>query len=95
MLAGAGIAAQICYPLLDGGALRTATIAAVLLLSAAALTHAAIHLGPAAAARLLAGSAGIGLLAEVIGVRTGVPFGAYTYGRGLGPMLGARRRPLA
>lgn len=87
MLAGAGIAAQICYPLLDGGALRAATIAAVLLLSAAALTHAAIHLGPAAAARLLAGSAGIGLLAEVIGVRTGVPFGAYTYGRGLGPML--------
>jgi uncharacterized membrane protein len=87
VLAGAGIAAQVCYPLLDGDALSVLTIAAVLLLSAAAVTHAAIHLGPAAAGLLLAGSAGIGLVAEVAGVRTGVPFGAYTYGDGLGPQL--------
>jgi putative membrane protein len=87
VLAGAGIVAQVCYPLVDGDALRAVTVGAVLLLSAAAVTHAAIHLGPAAAGLLLAASAGIGLLAEVIGVRTGVPFGAYTYGHGLGPKL--------
>jgi putative membrane protein len=87
VLAGAGIAAQVCYPLLHGDALNAVTIAAVLLLSAAAVTHAAIHLGPAAAGLLLAASAGIGVLAEVIGVRTGLPFGDYAYGQGLGPRL--------
>jgi len=84
-LAAAGILAQVAYPLLDGAPLRAATIATVVLLAAAAVTHAAAAWGVRAAASLLAGAAGIGLAAEAVGVATGVPFGAYDYAGSLGP----------
>jgi putative membrane protein len=84
-LAGAGILAQIAYPLLDGAPLRAATVATVVLLAAAAVTHAAAAWGVRAAAVLLAVAAGIGLAAEAVGVATGVPFGGYDYAGTLGP----------
>ena len=85
--AAAGILAQVAYPLLDGGALRAATIATVVLLAAAAVTHAAAAWGRRTAAALVAVAAGIGLAAEAVGVATGVPFGAYDYADSLGPRV--------
>jgi putative membrane protein len=87
VLAGAGILAQIAHPLLDGAALRAATVAAVVLLAAAAVTHAAGAWGWHAAATMLATAGGLGLLAEAVGVATGAPFGEYTYADTLGPKL--------
>jgi uncharacterized membrane protein len=79
VLVAAGILAQVAHPLLSGTALRAATVSSVVLLAGAALAHAwALH-GPATAAGLLAGAGGTGLLAEVVGVHTGVPFGDYAY----------------
>jgi carotene biosynthesis associated membrane protein len=86
-LAAAGILAQVAYPLLDGGPLRAATIATVVLLAAAAVAHAAAAWGLRAAASLLAVAAGIGLAAEAVGVANGVPFGAYDYAGSLGPKV--------
>jgi uncharacterized membrane protein len=87
LLAGAGILAQICYPLLDGPALRAATMLAVGLLCAAAVVHAGVALGRRAAGTLLAVAGGLGLAVEAVGVRTGFPFGEYAYTSSLGPAL--------
>jgi putative membrane protein len=86
VLAGAAIAVQIAHPLLDGAALRTATVAAVLLFAAASLASAA---GRAAgdAVRLLVVAGGVGWIAEAVGVATGLPFGEYRYAGSLGPQL--------
>jgi putative membrane protein len=84
-LAAAGILAQVCYPLLDGAALRAVTVATVLLLAAAALAHAGAVVGARAAGTLVLLAGGTALAVEAIGVRTGVPFGAYTYTGSLGP----------
>jgi uncharacterized membrane protein len=86
-LAAAGILAQVAYPLLDGTALRAATIATVVLLAAAAVAHAATAWGTRAAVTLLVTAGGIGLAAEAVGVATGIPFGAYDYADTLGPKL--------
>ncbi len=86
-LAGVAVLAQICYPLLSGPALQAVTIAAVLLFAAAAALHAAASLGPAAAAAGVLLTAGIALGAEAIGLRTGIPFGRYSYAATLGPQL--------
>lgn len=85
-LAGAGIALQMVFPLVDGPK-DGLTIAVVVLLAAAALTHAAWTRGALAAFTLLAVVGGGGLLAEAVGVATGVPFGAYDYADSLGPKL--------
>ncbi len=88
-LAGAGVLAQIAYPLLTGPALRTATILSVLLLAAAAVLHAGAAWGPGPGAVLLLVAGGLGLAAETVGVHTGFPFGHYSYSNGLGPRLAA------
>jgi putative membrane protein len=81
------IGAQIAYPLVEGDWLRRATIASVVLFFLASLTHAWAHRGLSWAVGLLVISGGGGLLAEVVGVRTGVPFGDYTYSGSLGPQV--------
>src|SRR5690242_10731348 len=86
VLAGAAIAVQIAHPLLAGGALRAATVAAVLLFAAASLAHAAQR-SPADAVRVLVVAGGVGWVAEAVGVATGLPFGAYRYAGTLGPEL--------
>lgn len=86
-LAGAAVLAQVAYPLLDGDALRLATVAAVALFCAAALLHAAATHGPLAALRVAVVAGGIGLLAEAVGVATGFPFGSYAYAGTLGWQL--------
>jgi uncharacterized membrane protein len=79
------VLAQIAYPLTSGDVRDGLTIATVLLWAATSLTHAAVTRGTRYAAALLVIAGGIGLLAEVIGTATGVPFGAYHYVGGLGP----------
>jgi uncharacterized membrane protein len=81
------VLAQIAYPLTSGETLRLLTISTVLLFAAASLVHAGATRGPAAALVLLVVAGGIGLTAEAVGVRTGLPFGEYAYTHSLGPRL--------
>ena len=87
-LAVAVVLAQVAYPLTPRGGPRDAlTVATVLLFAAASLTHAYSTRGPRAALGLLVVAGGGGLLAESVGVATGVPFGTYDYAGTLGPKL--------
>ncbi|MGH3941377.1 MAG: carotenoid biosynthesis protein [Pseudonocardiaceae bacterium] len=88
---GAGVTTQLYYPLTDGAARAAVTVAAVLLLAGACVTHAAATRGAAWAAGLVLITTGGGLLAEFAGTTTGVPFGAYAYTTdgALGPELGS------
>lgn len=83
LLLAATILVQICFPLTSGGT-PALTTASVLLFAAAMLVDAASTHGVAAALVLLVVAGGGGLLAETIGVHTGVPFGRYDYTGTLG-----------
>lgn len=83
----ATVLAQIAYPLTDGEPLRLLTIATVLLFAAASVLHAVATRGPRWGLGLLVVAGGIGLAAESVGVRTGLPFGTYAYADTLGPKL--------
>ncbi|MEU1431288.1 carotenoid biosynthesis protein [Nocardia sp. NPDC005746] len=77
---------QISYPLTHGVGRDRVTVAVVLLSAGAALTHAAVTRGVRWASGLLVIVSGIGLVAEVVGTATGIPFGGYDYASGrLGP----------
>jgi uncharacterized membrane protein len=84
LFALAAIGAQVAYPLVEGEGLRRVTIAAVVLFFLASVTHASVHFGGRWALGLVVITAGGGLAAEAVGVRTGVPFGEYAYDRSLG-----------
>ena len=86
-LAAIVVLAQIAYPLTSGEPLRLLTIATVLCFAAASLVHATATRGVVWAVQLLVVAGGIGLAAEAIGVRTGVPFGRYAYADALGPQV--------
>lgn len=81
------VAAQLAYPLTSGGVRDVLTVAIVVLLAAACVAHAGATRGPGVAARLLAVTALPGLAVEVLGVHTGIPFGAYAYTGALGPRV--------
>jgi putative membrane protein len=79
------VAAQICYPL-TGDSVRAALVMATVVAgSALSVWHAATTRGPRTAAWLVLVTAGGGLVVEVIGVATALPFGRYGYGDALGP----------
>ncbi len=82
-LAAATVLAQIAYPLAPNGALAGLTVATVVLFVAAMVAHAVVWRGRRAALALLA-VAGLTLLAEAVGVATGLPFGSYDYADSLG-----------
>jgi len=86
-LAAVTVLVQISYPLLDAEPLRIATITVVLLFCLTSSVHAGLNLGASAAVRLLVVAGGIGLAAEAIGVRSGLPFGPYSYAGTLGPRV--------
>ena len=87
LLAG-GVLAQVVYPLTDGAARDAVAAVAVGLLAAACVAHAARTRGITRAGLLVAATAGVGLVAELVGTRTGVPFGSYAYAPGrLGPTV--------
>jgi uncharacterized membrane protein len=86
-LATAALLTQVAYPLLDGPALRAATMLGVLLFAAASVGHAAAVYGARGGLALVVAAGGTGLLAEALGVATGVPFGLYAYSGSLGPQV--------
>lgn len=83
-LACAGVALQVAYPLLSGEPLRAATIGSVVLLSIAAVAHAAAVRGWLWAVAMASVFGGLGLLVESVGTSTGFPFGSYSYTGTLG-----------
>ncbi|MFB9313963.1 carotenoid biosynthesis protein [Nocardioides plantarum] len=85
-LAVAAVLVQMVFPFTDGGTLAL-TVASVLLLASAAVGHALVSHGPWAALTLVVVAGGGGLLAEVVGVHTGYPFGDYAYSGTLGPQV--------
>ncbi|MGH8894935.1 MAG: carotenoid biosynthesis protein [Actinomycetes bacterium] len=85
LLAGTTVAAQIAYPLVEGAWLHRVTVATVVLFFTTCVVHALAHRGPAWTLGLVAVTAGGGLAAEAVGVRTGLPFGDYRYEGTLGP----------
>jgi uncharacterized membrane protein len=86
VLAAAVVLAQVAYPLTPVGTARDRlTVATVLLFAAASVLHAAISRGARASVALVVVVGGGGLLAEAVGVATGVPFGRYSYAGTLGP----------
>ena len=87
LLAAATVGLQIAYPLVDGEWLRRVTIATVVCFFATCVTHAAVHRGLAWATGLVVVTAGGGLAAEAVGVRTGLPFGEYSYADTLGVQI--------
>ncbi|MDX6268436.1 MAG: hypothetical protein QOD70_3176 [Frankiales bacterium] len=87
LLAALAVALEIGYPLVSGTARDRLTVATVLVFLAASLAHAARTQGPSWALRFLAVIVLVAFVVEAVGVRTGVPFGSYAYGGGLGPRL--------
>ncbi|OLB66672.1 MAG: hypothetical protein AUI10_02125 [Actinobacteria bacterium 13_2_20CM_2_72_6] len=79
------VLAEVAYPLAAERA--PLVVATVVLGFAVSVAHATMSRGPRVGAALVAVTAGGGLLVEVLGVRTGVPFGRYAYGSALGPRL--------
>lgn len=86
----AGVAAQICYPLVGESLRDLITVAVVTLLAGACVAHALASRGRRWAAGLVVITVGGGLLAEFVGTATDFPFGGYTYttAGALGPELG-------
>ncbi|WP_163553936.1 bisanhydrobacterioruberin hydratase CruF [Candidatus Frankia alpina] len=83
----AAVAVQIPYPLVDGVERSALSVVAVLLLAVTSAVHALATRGLLWTAGYLAVAVGGGLVVEVLGVHTGIPFGRYAYGGALGPRL--------
>jgi len=81
------VAAQICYPLTDGTVRATLVIATVIGGCALSTWHAAATRGARTAGALVLVTLGGGLLVEVLGANTGIPFGRYEYSGALGARL--------
>lgn len=83
-LAALTVLLQVAYPLLDGRPRDVLTVVTVLAFLATTLVHATLTRGLRWAASYLLLSAGTGLVAEAVGVATGLPFGDYAYSGSLG-----------
>jgi putative membrane protein len=86
-LAVVAIGLQVCWPLTSGPTRDVVTVSAVVAFFFAVAAHAVVVRGTAWACGWLLISGGLGLGAEVLGMRTGLPFGDYTYADRLGPEL--------
>jgi carotene biosynthesis associated membrane protein len=86
-LAGATVLAEIAHPLVGGHARSILTVATVCCFFLASVTHALATRGGRWTAVFAAVTAGGGLLAEAVGVATGLPFGEYAYAGSLGPKV--------
>ena len=78
---------QISYPLIEGEALRIVTIATVFVAAVAMVVHGHLSYGFKYSSRYLPIAYAFGLGIEVLGVRTGWPFGVYEYDASLGVQL--------
>jgi putative membrane protein len=81
------VLAQIVYSMTDPTARLTTTVVSVVAFAAAAVCDAAARFGLRASALLVLVAGGGGLVAETVGVHTGVPFGSYAYTGTLGVAL--------
>src|SRR5206468_1196925 len=79
LLLGALVGTQLAYPQLPERRRDAATRGIVALCLAASVTELAERRGRSRGALLAGAAAAIGFAAEVCGVATGRPFGAYTY----------------
>lgn len=86
-LAVGAVLLQVAYPLVGGADRDRLTVLTVLVFFTASATHAATSRGLAWTGRTFGVMAGLGLVAEAVGVATGFPFGDYSYGSSLGPEL--------
>ena len=87
VLTGSAILAQIAWILFPAGDRQVITTVVVVLFTAAVLSHAVLNLGWAWTIDFTLIAAGFGLLVEVLGSRTGFPFGAYDYSPTLQPQI--------
>lgn len=87
-LALGAVGLQIAYPLVAGSTRDALTVVTVAVFAAAGVAHAVIHRGGAFTVRLVAAATGVGLVMEMVGVHTGLPFGSYRYTGTLGPAVG-------
>ena len=83
----AALLLQIAYPLLSGEALRVVTIATVYFGASAMFVHARLAYGWKYLRRYLLITLPFAFVIELIGVKTGWPFGSYAYDASLGPEL--------
>jgi putative membrane protein len=88
VLALVTILAQIAWPLTHGHSRDVLTVVTVVLFCLTCASHAWVTRGLFWAAGWFVVSAGTGFAAEVLGTRTGLPFGDYTYADSLGPAVG-------
>lgn len=86
-LAIATVGVQIAYPLTRDRARKRLSIAAVLTFASSTAMHSASQHGRRGAAALVAIAGGGGLAIEVLGLRTGRPFGRYAYSPNLGSTI--------
>ena len=78
------LALQIPYPLFSSGGQRTVTRWSVVVFFATSAAHAFWSRGPRAVVALSVVGVGGGFVAEVVGSRSGIPFGHYDYTDALG-----------
>lgn len=83
-LSAIAIALQIAYPLVHGELLRNITLLTVYFGAAAMLIHALFSFGSRYFTTYLLITFAFGLGVEILGSKTGYPFGDYTYDRSLG-----------
>lgn len=83
LLVACTIGLEIAYPLVHGENRRLVTVATVVTFFLASTSHALLWRGFGWTLAYLAVAGGGGLLVEIIGLRTGVPFGNYAYGGNL------------
>ncbi|ATL66922.1 carotenoid biosynthesis protein [Nocardia terpenica] len=76
------VLAQVAYPLTVGVGRDRVTVVVVMLSAATGLAHAVVSRGVGFAVGVLVIVAGVGLVAEIVGVATGLPFGCYEYAHG-------------
>jgi putative membrane protein len=84
---GIAILLQISYPLLDGEALRVVTISTVYWGAGAMALHALLAFGSRYAFTYLGIALSFGFFIELLGLKTGWPFGTYQYDDSLGPQI--------
>jgi len=84
-LSVAVIVLQIAYPLTPSATRNGLTVAIVIVFALASVTHAWVSRGWRVATGVVSITALGGYAVELLGVRTGFPFGTYTYSRTLGP----------